>query len=144
MSIDKYSIFVVFKVLLSFVLLTIGGIIYLGWRSGNLIMFQLLEKWGMSNLLNSIRNISTDFSLFSWVKYSVPDGLWLFSYMFLIDIIWQNHKSILYYIFLWSLPVVAIMSELLQYVAIVPGTFDIIDLVCYVSAVIIFLILKFI
>lgn len=145
MAINKGSnIIVAFKVLLSFTLLTIGGLIYLGWRSGNLVMFQIFEKSGMSNLLTSIRNVGTEYSLFEWVKYSMPDGLWLFSYMFLIDTIWQNHRYTSYYVFLWSLPAISIMSELLQYVAIVPGTFDIVDLACYILAIVIFMILKFI
>lgn len=139
---NRYSNIVTFKVLISIIFLSIGGLIYLGWRSGNLVMFQLLEKWGMSDHLTSIRNIGTSYSLFEWVKYSLPDGLWLFSYMFLIDAIWHNEKKhILYYVFLWSLPIIAIASEILQYVEIVPGTFDIVDLLCYMMAIIIFTIL---
>lgn len=144
MIISKGSIIIAFRVLLSFTLLTIGGLIYLGWRSGNLVMFQIFGTLGMSNLLTSIRNVGTEYSLFEWVKYSVPDGLWLFSYMFLIDTIWQNHRYASYYIFLWSLPAISIISELLQYFAIVPGTFDIVDLACYILAIVIFMILKFI
>lgn len=131
------------KVLISIILLTLGGLIYLGWRSEDLVMFQLLKRWGLYDLTISIRNIGAEHSLSDWIKYSMPDGLWLFSYMFLIDAIWYKYRYILYYIFLWSLPIIAIMSELLQYVAIVPGTFDIIDLTSYIFAIAIFIILKF-
>lgn len=139
---DKNFNIITLKVLISIVLLTIGGLIYLGWRSGNLVMFQLLDKYGFSDFLNSVRKIGTNYSIYEWIKYSMPDGLWLFSYMLLTDTIWNNHKCVSYYIFLWSLPIIAIISELLQFVMIVPGTFDIMDLSCYLLAVIIFLLLK--
>ena len=132
-----------FKAFLSFTLLSVGGLIYLGWREGNLVMFQLIEKCGMSDYLLSFRNISTNYSVYDWVKYSMPDGLWLFSYMFLIDAIWTNYKHPMYNAFLWSLPIIAILSELLQFIEIVPGTFDVIDLLCYLFAICSFVILKF-
>ncbi len=134
----------IIKVLISLSILFLGGIIYLGWRSGNLVMFQLLEQCGMIDILIPIRELGNTYSLFDWMLYSMPDGLWLFSYMFIIDAIWNNHKNILRLLFLWSLPIIAIMSELLQYVSIIPGTFDIVDLLCYIFAVIIFLLLKLI
>lgn len=139
---DKYSNTVIFKALISFVLLFVGGLIYLGWRSGNLVMFQLLDTWGMSDLLIFIRNISVNYSIYDWVKYSAPDGLWLFSYMFLIDAIWDNHRYILYYIFLLFLPIIALLSELFQCFEVMPGTFDIVDLFCYILAIVIFVIIK--
>lgn len=141
---NKCSNIVAFKILISIIFLFIGGLIYLGWRSGNLVMFQLLRKWGMLDLLTSIRDMGTRYSLFEWIKYSIPDGLWLLSYMFIIDAIWHNNKHILYYVFLWSLPIIAIMSEILQYTEIVPGTFDIVDLSCYLIAIIIFIIFNLI
>lgn len=141
-TINKDSLNIVIKTFISFSLLLIGGAIYLGYRSGNLVMFQLLNKFGYSDFLNSFRDIGTKYSIYDWIKYCMPDGLWLFSYMFLIDTIWDNHKCISYYIFLWILPVIAIISELLQFIMIVPGTFDIMDLSCYLMAIIIFLILK--
>ncbi len=36
---NRYSNIVTFKVLISIIFLSIGGLIYLGWRSGNLVMF---------------------------------------------------------------------------------------------------------
>lgn len=141
-TINKDSLNIVIKTFISFSLLLIGGAIYLGYRSGNLVMFQLLNKFGFSNFLNSFRDIGANYSIYDWIKYCMPDGLWLFSYMFLIDTIWDNHKCVSYYIFLWILPVIAIISELLQFIMIVPGTFDIMDLSCYLMATIIFLILK--
>lgn len=141
-TINKDSLNIVIKTFISFSLLLIGGAIYLGYRSGNLVMFQLLNKFGFSDFLNSFRDIGANYSIYDWIKYSMPDGLWLFSYMFLIDTIWDNHKCVSYYIFLWILPVIAIISELLQFIMIVPGTFDIMDLSCYLMAIIIFLILK--
>lgn len=133
---------VAFKILMSILSLSLGGLIYLGWRSGNLVMFQLIEKWE-ADYLKSVRDLCTNYLIDDWIKYSMPDGLWLFSYMLLIEAIWIKHKCISYHVFLWCLPFVAIMSELLQLVAVVPGTFDIIDLSCYILAIFIFLMFNY-
>lgn len=142
--INKYLHNTLFKVLISFFLLFLGGGIYLGWRSGNLVMFQLLRAWGMSDFLGFIRSITIRYPLFEWIKYSMPDGLWLLSYMLLIDAIWYNQGNILYYIFLWYIPILAILSELFQYISIVPGVFDVMDLFCYILAIVIFIVVKFV
>jgi hypothetical protein len=141
---NKKNLDILFKFFVSVIVLFVGGLIYLGWRGGNLVMFQMIEKCGMSDDLMLFRNISTNYSIYDWVKYSLPDGLWLFSYMFLIDAIWTNYKHPMYNAFLWSLPIIAILSELFQFAGVVPGTFDVIDLLCYLLAICSFVILKFI
>jgi hypothetical protein len=107
-------------------------------------MFKSFDKLGLSYIIEPLRRIGTEHSVFDWVKNSLPDGLWLFSYMFLIDTIWDGEQPIFYYSFLWVLPIIAIISELLQAVGIVPGVFDTKDMLCYISAIILFLILKYI
>ena len=143
-QIYKIKIEVLFKVIASFIVLLAGGLIYLGWRDGNLVMFQLINEFEMSNYLVSFKRICANYSIYEWVKYSMPDGLWLFSYMFLIDAIWTNYKQSMYNAFLWSLPIIAILSEFLQMLGIVPGTYDVMDFLCYMLAICCFVILKLI
>ena len=44
--------------------------------------------------------------------------------------------------FLYVLPLLAVASEFMQFVGLLPGTFDIMDLVSYISATILFVIIK--
>ena len=57
--------------------------------------------------------------------------------MFLIDTIWEGKILLSYYFFLWVLPTIAVVSEVLQVFGWLPGVFDILDLVCYVGAVVV-------
>ena len=106
-------------------------------------MFTCLNKVGVLEAIQFLRRLGAEYAVSDWIKYSLPDGLWLFSYMFLIDTIWEGKILVSYYFFLWVLPAVAVGSEVLQVFGWLPGVFDILDLVCYVGAVVIFLILKF-
>lgn len=121
--------------------IVIGGLIYLIFRDDNLIMFSWIKSVGMSEYLNNMRIAYGDYSIYSWVRYNLPASLWLFSYLFIIKGVWHNQsKNILYYVFLSVIPIMAFGSELLQLFAIIPGTFDIADLIGYTLAAIAFLI----
>ncbi len=134
----------VFRIILSFFLLSFGGMIYILFRQDSLQMFTFFDKMGIKPLIQAIRILGTDFKVVDWVKYNLPDGLWLFSYMFLIDAMWNGESAFLYYFFLYLLPIIAITSEILQLFNVIPGVYDTFDLLFYFSAIILFLTLKFI
>lgn len=121
----------------SIVPLIIGGMLYLGYRSQELLMFRWANYLGLSRIVNSWRKFCFQYPLPEWCYYALPDGLWLLSYILLINIIWNSHtwKSI---IWIYALPAIAITSELLQLLNPYFGTFDIMDIVCYLGAVILF------
>ena len=58
--------------------------------------------------------------------------------MLFINIIWSKKEEVQYKIWLYILPVIAIVSEILQIFISEIGTFDIIDLLSYVSAILTF------
>ena len=59
--------------------------------------------------------------------------------MYVIDAIWDNFdNAILYKPFFWLMPIIAILSEFLQLLHLMPGTFDILDLSSYLFSVIIY------
>lgn len=134
----------VFKIILSFLILAIGGLIYVGWREKSLLMFKWFEQLGVSNEIDKFRGWVNSEGIYGWVKYSLPDGLWLFAYMFLVDAIWNGTRSIATYIFIFSLPILALMSEILQYCELVPGVFDWIDVISYLFAIMLYVIIKII
>ena len=132
------------KVILSFAILIIGGLIYVGFRDKSLLMFSWFEQLGISGEVDAFRGFVNSDGVYGWVKNSLPDGLWLFAYMFLVDAIWNGAKSISSYIFIFSLPSFALLSEFLQYFDMLPGVFDWIDVASYLFAILLFVIVKLI
>lgn len=132
------------KVLLSFLILTIGGLIYVGCRDKSLLMFNWFDQLGLSGAVDAFRVIIDSDGVYGWVKNSLPDGLWLFSYMYLVDAIWNGSKIVSSYIFIYSLPFLALLSEFLQYFGLLPGIFDWIDVASYSFAILLFIVIKLI
>lgn len=130
------------KVFISLVILLLGGLVYVIYRDKSLLMFNWFDSIGISNEIDWLRRLFQGEGIYGWVKYSLPDGLWLFSYMFIVDAIWDSDKNAMSILFLWGLPVVAVSSECLQYFGLLPGVFDWIDMVSYLSAITVFLIIK--
>lgn len=126
--------------------LTLGSCIYLFFRADTLLMFDWVEKMQITESLETIRTYTLPVKkeMPNWVIFSLPDGLWNFSYVCLMFSIWEgavNTKSIW-----WTLliPIIAVLSELFQLINIVPGTFDSTDLIFYFFGFLLpfFLILK--
>jgi hypothetical protein len=122
--------------------LIIGGLIYIKYRSESLLMFDWFRGLGLTEYIEYFRNNDKTPNVYGWVKYNMPAGLWLFAYMYLIDSIWGKDNNIIYQCFLYILPFIAIISELMQYVGIVPGTYDYMDLLSYVFSIVLFIIIK--
>ena len=116
-------------IVLSFSALFMGGGLYLLCRSERLVMFDWCKTIGIYPFIQQLRPKG---NFDSWLVYSLPDGLWLFSYIILVGAIWaiDMRKSLL-----CSIPmiIIAIGSELLQLPQIIRGTFDMMDLLCYVT-----------
>ena len=126
--------------LLSFLLLGIGGSIYLLFRPKTLLVFKWVKTLGLNEYIDQLREMASDVALNHITLYSLPDGLWLASYIITVNIIVskQNRNNLL----LWSLllPIIAILFELLQILNIIPGVFDVYDLICYIVPLLIYLI----
>ena len=128
--------------ILSLLILCIGGLIYVGLRDKSLLMFDWFYHLGISQHVEIFRGLFNSEGVYGWVKNSLPDGLWLFSYMFLVDAIWNGSKSISAYIFIYYLPILALVSEFSQYFGLVPGVFDWIDVASYLFAILLYITIK--
>ena len=115
-------------VLLAVVILFSGGIVYIMFRPDWLLMFDLFKSLHLSNIVESIR--MTHHFLPQWAEYSLPDGLWILSYTLLIGCIW-NFDIRRCWLFITILPIIALVDEILQFYGLVPGTFDLLDLMFY-------------
>lgn len=117
-----------------FVSLIIGGLIYVSFRSKSLVMFKWFALLSVETQIGQLRELTLIFkdSLPEWFIFSLPDGLWIFSYCSLILLIWGNKITMPNFLWFFLIPVVAISSECGQLLGIFPGTFDVADLTFYI------------
>ena len=109
------------ELVLALVLFLVEGFLYLTFRSTELNMFRFYEHAGP--WVDSLREWGGTLSLPQWVRFSLPDGLWLLSYLLLVDAIWNRFDKAS---FMWYLcmPAVAFGSELAQMCWGFTGTCD--------------------
>ncbi|WP_073408820.1 hypothetical protein [Flavobacterium johnsoniae] len=110
-----------------------GSLIYILFRTSTLRMFGWFDKLGILTTINDIRTISVNYSnnLPNLILYTLPDGLWMFSYVSLILFLWKNEIKNENLFWLFIIPIISIISELGQVIGLVPGTFDPSDLLMY-------------
>lgn len=105
-----------------------GGMVYLLFRPSWLLVFDWLEVIGIRWMIDLFR--FSESILPEWVEYSLPDGLWVYSYTLCIGCIWNfNIKKCWPY--LAVLFAVVLTDEFLQKYHLVPGTYDFFDLLSY-------------
>lgn len=126
------------KILIGTLPVFLGGLIYLTYRADTLLMFSWAKYIGLTDFVNFLRtdNFLQNLTIPNWVKYSLPDALWLFSFTYIILLLWDfkiNRQSVLW---IFLTPTVGLFSELGQLVEIIPGTFDKIDLLLLLLAAI--------
>jgi hypothetical protein len=116
--------------LLSAIALLAGGIIYILFRTSEPVFFNWIRAAGFDNWLSFARNSSLSLTPFlpKWVVYSLPNGLWAFSYALLITVIWRGSNSWLKYFWMASIPILVLGFEILQLAGFIPGTFCIQDI----------------
>jgi hypothetical protein len=122
------------QILMPLFTLLIGSFIYISFRQDTLILFDWLREIGVFEFIAGYRHYTLPFAdnIPDWILYSLPDGLWLFSYISFALIIWDNKIS--KYSFFWIIivPIIAICSEIGQLFNIIPGTYDLVDIFIYV------------
>lgn len=141
-SFDKDVFIRIVEAAIGLVALTIGGLIYIRYRSESLLMFDWFHNLSLSDSIEDFRSNCEMPNVYGWVKYNLPAGLWLFAYMFVIDAVWGKDNNRVSMYFLYVLPLLAAASEFMQFVGLLPGTFDAMDLLSYISAILLFVIIK--
>lgn len=131
----------VLALLLSIVALVIGGGIYLLYRPETLLMFRWTDALHLNVFVEDLRQSMSIYSPSDFVIYSLPDGLWSMSYFLTMLSIWGNicKENIAWFCLM---PIIALISELLQLTSLMPGHFDLWDVVCYSLPLIILITLK--
>lgn len=116
--------------------LILGGFIYIIFRTERLIMFNWFKYLNLSDEINILKNFRNICSFPKWVIYNFLDGLWTFSYTSISLEIWKHSITRQNIFWIFSIPIIAVLSEFFQLFKIVPGTFDFIDLIFYVIGII--------
>jgi len=125
-------------VIISAFSIMLGGLIYVLLRPSIPEFFRLFSSIGLFEWLLSQREHTLNIGhLFpDWIVYSLPSGLWAFSYSLLIIGIWSKNTSILKYVWLTTIPLLVFGFEFLQYSGIVGGTFSVGDLIAGLAGMI--------
>lgn len=87
-----------------------------------------------------IKILLKDTFLYNIFRYNLPDALWYGALLLIQNNIASKHviSKLLFYISV-SLP---FLLEILQYYRVIPGTFDILDIIIYLLTLILFLCLR--
>jgi hypothetical protein len=114
-----------FVYLLAVCALFTGGAIYLLWRQDTLLYFAWLDAIRLSAPAETVRAYCVPLYPYipDWTVYSLPNGLWAFSYALFISYLWRDNRTSVRYLWYASVPVLCIGWELLQYTGTIPGVF---------------------
>ncbi|REG88254.1 hypothetical protein [Algoriphagus antarcticus] len=126
------------RIVIGIIPVILGGLIYLTYRTDSLVMFGWFNEIGLSDKIGLLRSNYQlqNLTIPNWIKFSLPDALWLFSFTYITLIIWENkiNRESVFWIFF--APMIGIFSEVGQLTGLIPGTFDKIDLILLIIATI--------
>lgn len=116
--------------------MVIGGLIYLLFRTDSLLMFDWAEQLSLTTLIVRARAAAAPLlpHVPAAVLFSAPDGAWVFSATSFFARLWHDGPLWMRAGWIGIAPAMAIGGELGQIVGLVPGTFDVIDMIAYVTA----------
>ena len=106
-----------------------SSLLYILFRSADLRMFHWFSFLGLDYFITSARD---SFSVLkndlpNWIYFSLPDGLWVYSFTSALLIYWRNDIQKVKFWLLIPLTT-GVFIEVLQGVKLFPGTFDFLDL----------------
>ena len=114
----------------------LAGFIYLFFRTTDTVIFKITNSVISSDVLIGLRLFfQKNLNLTSAVIYSLPGGLWLYSFSNLVLIFFNKNQKIQYQLTLLFLFLIVCTLELFQYLNLTDGTFDLIDLLFYSLAI---------
>ena len=105
-----------------------GAVIYLLFRSKNLLGFELLNRIGVEPWADRMRSYTADVRLPDVFVNSLPGGLWALGYILVIDSIFGNQSRSTRIVWASVIPLLGVCSEVMQGVGLLPGVFDLWDL----------------
>ena len=108
----------------------IGGIVYVGWRTRGLLLWDWAAEAGLDDAFGGLRD-----GLFAawpappeWVRFSLPDALWVYALTWGVARLQRASSPRVRALWLAVPALLGPGAELLQLVGL-PGTFDALDLI---------------
>ena len=111
---------------ISILFLLLGGFIYLIFRPHTLNMFVWLGVINCEQIFQ-LKDYNQDLKFIEFLIFSLPNGLWILSFLIIIGLIWEKYH-IFFIIYSSFFTGISILFEFLQKVELIPGTFDIADI----------------
>ncbi len=110
--------------------LLLGSAVYILFRPASLLMFRWANDLGLMAPIHALRMhcIRVANYLPHWFIYSSPFAFWVVAYLLFIKAIWWKSQTPLRYFWFYFVPLIAFISEIGQYLKLIPGTFDPVDL----------------
>ena len=112
----------------------LGASIYLLWRSPALRVFDWVRAAGLGGLLGSMREAVEGITLPEVILYSLPDALWTYALTAAMARIWRGRVTLQSAPWLGVGLLIGCGGEGLQLLGLLPGTFDVIDLLLCAAA----------
>lgn len=123
------------KILLVFLSLGIGVLIYLLFRSRELFYYQFIKLLSLDGVIDNVRKVVWTKRKYipNWVIYSLPDGLWMFSLgvSILYERIYYRELQKVYNVVYLSFFIFEFIQREYGGHGTVLGTFDESDLLCF-------------
>jgi hypothetical protein len=118
----------------------VGGAIYLAFRDTSLLMFRWAGWIGLDTAVEAMRVHTMPYrpAIPDWILFSVPDGVWVFACTAFFARLWHDGPWYFRVFWIGLGPALAIGGELgqLPSIGLVPGTFDVADLLFYVLSLV--------
>ncbi len=127
-------------VIIGILFLLIGIFIYLFYRSNSLLFFSWLDFINIKSINGFDFNHQSKIQ--SFLVYSLPNMLWYISFLLIMIGIWGNNKKC-FTLYFCLISLISVGSEILQLFYIIPGTFDIVDLLSMIICIIVAFIVYF-
>lgn len=111
--------------------LLVGGLIYLLLRQEPVPVLRWVTPDQLRPWLQQLRHATATFrsATPAWILFSLPDGLWSFSYAAIMTRLWSQPSGAAKLFWLLSIPILGIGFEVGQWLRLIPGYFNVTDLI---------------
>jgi hypothetical protein len=112
-----------------------GGLVYVSFRVDSIVMFKWFSILNVDGLIQHFRGLTLHYCgiLPDWILYSLPDGLWVFSYVSIVLYVWKAEINYNNFIWVILIPLYAVIHEIGQFFQVVSGTFDSTDMLFFMA-----------
>lgn len=117
-------------------LLLAGGLLYVLYRPTTLLLFHAAYALGLHSTIAGWRLWASACRPPAFIVYTLPAGLWALSYVLIVAALAVPLNPARRLVAMAAMPLLGLLSELMQGAGLLPGIFDWGDLALYVAAIV--------